>query len=63
MLCDQSFFGVHFVEIVFVVIKAIRAFKSGKIGAGRNGGEVLVLALEKAGSTFKRTIRFHGYLL
>lgn len=63
MLCGQFFVSVYFAEIVFVVVQAIRAFKSGKIGADRNGGEVLGLALVKAGSTFKRIIRFHSDLL
>jgi hypothetical protein len=63
-MSSSFFYGkVNFGEGVRVVVQAFRAFKSGKIGADRNGGEVFGQALVIADSTFKRTIRFHSDLL
>src|ERR1035437_1965404 len=63
-MSSSFFYGeVNFGEGVRVIVQAYRAFKSGKIGADRNGGEVFGQALVIADSTFKRTIRFHSDLL
>ena len=63
MLCGKFLRGFNFAEIVFVVVQEIRAFKSGKIGADGNRGEVPGQTLVIADSTFKRIIRFHCDLL
>jgi hypothetical protein len=59
-MSSSFFYGkVNFGEGVRVVVQAFRAFKSGKIGADRNRGEVLGQTLIIADPTFKRTVRFH----
>ena len=59
----QFFLRDNFVERVFIIIKAIVAFKCGWIRAGSNRRKVLLLALKITHSTFKRTVGFHDDLL
>jgi hypothetical protein len=64
-VCSGSLLNSHFEfgETVRVIVEALRALKGRKIGAYRNGSEILGLVLIETDTTFVNGFGFHGLLL